>query len=707
MCSTARSPLPCRGLNTTRTTIATLVGVLCCAGVQAEDATQLEPIEVWATEVKASSVKIDNEALLTRQADHISDLLRTIPGVDVGGAHSLNQRITIRSMDDKDLQISIDGAKQNSYMFHHMGNLQIAADILESAEIEIGSNSVLDGGLGGSARFKTKSADSLLQEGEQFGGRVQATYGDNSGSNATFTTYGRLSNSVDFLAYVNGLKRDNYTVGGGKILDYSGEVIAGTDGDVRGLEGDLNNALFKLGWDINDGQRLEFSYEKYVDEGDYSQRPDMGLATDIAIADSLAIPLLWPTEFTRDTLRLNYTMELGESSFLDISAYSNVSDLWRDESGYAENAGFAAFAGQTQGEAKNTGLNLLGETELGNQLLTYGVELNTYDTDYTFTYNDPATPTDRGSEKSEELALYIQDEIEISSRFSLTPGLRYDQSKLDSTLVDDTFDSVTSALAARFDVNSKVQLRASTTQLYKAPEIGEVFVGAGSTDTPNPDIKAEEGLNAEVTLAFEDAIFGADRFAAGLTAFKTTVDNYIYDYAVVNDEYLKDNVGDMNIDGFEAYLAYDVGQLSTLLSFSKAESDLDAFSEHSDFEGARLDRTQGDTISLNIDYALSGKQVSLHWDTLYVDDVKAGTDLDGAGSDNAKDGYVVHNVSARWRPARVKGLTLTFGIDNLADEFYASQSSRTGLSTHPRFGELYLVDYEPGRNAKITASYEF
>jgi hemoglobin/transferrin/lactoferrin receptor protein len=67
----------------------------------------------------------------------------------------------------------------------------------------------------------------------------------------------------------------------------------------------------------------------------------------------------------------------------------------------------------------------------------------------------------------------------------------------------------------------------------------------------------------------------------------------------------------------------------------------------------------------------------------------------------------VHNLSAHWQPAAVKGLGLTLGMDNLFDEFYASQSSRTGTSIHPRFGKLYLMDYEPGRNAKLTVSYRF
>ena len=115
-------------------TAAAIAAAMISPATYADDALNTDDIEriaVWSTEVKASSLYLKGEEIANKQADHISDLLRTIPGVDVGGAHSLNQRITIRSMDDKDLDISIDGAKQNTYMYHHMGNLQIHADILK------------------------------------------------------------------------------------------------------------------------------------------------------------------------------------------------------------------------------------------------------------------------------------------------------------------------------------------------------------------------------------------------------------------------------------------------------------------------------------------------------------------------------------------------------------------------------------------------
>ncbi len=669
---------------------------------------RIEQLTIWGTEVRASSVNLEAESMAIRQADHVSDLLHTIPGVDVGGAHSLNQRITIRSMDDKDLRISIDGANQNTYMYHHMGNLQIHADILQSVDVEIGTNSVVNGGLGGQVRFETKRASQLLQDGQQFGFRLQGSAGTNSGESIALTGYGQLSDNVDALLYYNTLDRTNYEVGGGEIKDAAGVVIPGTDGDVRGLEGDLSDLLVKFGWDLADDQRLEFGFETYNDEGDYSYRPDMGLATDLAITNSLGVPLLWPTEFSRDTFTANYSAQLSDNTNVRAALFRNESTLQRDESGWAASPAFASSAGQIEGEASNVGLNVLAETLLAQHTLTYGVELINYDTDYRATYS---ASIDSASEEASSTALFLQDRIEIGDRFALIPGIRYNSYDINSAVVDNDFNEVTAALAGELQVTDHVLVKLSTTQLFKGPEIGEVFVGAGLFDTLNAGIEEETGYNTELAFAFEDQAFGADNFAAGITFFNTNIENYIYDYAppppAVGGRYWKDNIGDMDIDGYEAYLGYDIGEFSALLTYSNAESELDAFADYAALNGARLDRQQGDTFSLNLDHYIPALNLALHWDVLAVDDVAAGLDLDGATLDNAKDDYTVHNVSARWTPEQLTGFALTLGVDNLFDEYYASQSSRTGVSFHPRFGQLYLQDYEPGRNIKLTVSAEF
>lgn len=665
-----------------------------------------EELVVWGTAVRASSVNLQEETIATRQADHISDLLRTIPGVDVGGAHSLNQRITIRSLGDRNLRVSIDGANQNTYMYHHMGNLQIHADILQSVDIEVGTNSVINGGLGGAVRFQTKDARHLLRSGQQYGLRLQGSYSDNASKSYSVTGYGQLTDTVDAIAYYHYLDRDNYEVGGGTIEDQQGNEIAGTGGEVKGLAGELENILVKSGWNFANNQRLQLSYERYTDEGNYSYRPDMGLATDISIGDNLGLPLTYPTEFARDTLTLNYELEWGDSSSLTAAVFGNESELWRDERAI-QNL-WPEDPATVEGSAKNVGFSLLAYSTLGSSLqhqLTYGADVIEYETVY-----KPDGQVE-GEEEATGIAFFLEDRIEFGNGLALIPGIRYDHWDMEAYVVDDSFSALSGALAGEWAINDALLVKLSTTQLFKAPELAEVFIGAGVSDTPNPGIKEQTGYNSELSLAYEAGVLGADRFAAGFTVFNTDIHDYVYEYAPAPPEvgggYWKDNVGDMEVEGVEAYLGYDIGNLRTLLTYSTAQSKLSSALGYEQLDGARIDREQGATLSLNVDYRFDHIDLALHWDLLWVDDLNDDLDLDGATLDNSKDGYAVHNISARWTPESINGLALTVGVDNVFDEYYASQSSRTGVSFHPRFGELQLTDYEPGRNIKATVSYQF
>ena len=101
-----------------------------------------------------------------------------------------------------------------------------------------------------------------------------------------------MNDQLDVLAYFNGVNRSNPE-------DGSGNESVGNDGEI-------DNALIKLGFDIDTANRLEFSYDKYNDEGDYAPRPDMGVLTNAAITNNL----VYPTKFDRETITLNYELDL-------------------------------------------------------------------------------------------------------------------------------------------------------------------------------------------------------------------------------------------------------------------------------------------------------------------------------------------------------------------------------------------------------------
>lgn len=62
-----------------------------------------------------------------------------------------------------------------------------------------------------------------------------------------------------------------------------------------------------------------------------------------------------------------------------------------------------------------------------------------------------------------------------------------------------------------------------------------------------------------------------------------------------------------------------------------------------------------------------------------------------------KESYAVSNMYVSWSPKQIKGLELTAGIDNIFDKAYKDHSTQYYDS----------VDYDPGRNYKLSVSYKF
>lgn len=238
------------------------VGMALSTPVLAQDTeSHFEEVVVWGTKVSSNTESMFADDMSLKQADHMSDLLRDIPGVDVGGTHSVNQRITIRGLSETDLDIRLDGASQHASMFHHIGNLTLNPDILKSADIQVGNNSVTQNGLGGSVYFETKDARDLLRYDEKFGARVYGGYASNDNQQGSLTLYGLLSENIDAMVYGHYVTRDDFEDGDGN--------------KTYGAAGDVYNILAKLGYELNDIHRFELSYDMYRDSGDYSPRPDM------------------------------------------------------------------------------------------------------------------------------------------------------------------------------------------------------------------------------------------------------------------------------------------------------------------------------------------------------------------------------------------------------------------------------------------------
>jgi hemoglobin/transferrin/lactoferrin receptor protein len=638
----------------------------------ADETQVMDELVVWGTSVSSSSEYLGDQDISLKQADHMSDLLRDLPGVDVGGTHSLTQRINIRSLGESDLDIRLDGASQHANMFHHIGNLTLNPDIIKSVDINVGNNSVTQSGIGGTVLFETKDGKDLLRADEQFGARVYGGYASNNSQQGSLTTYGMLNEKVDGMIYGNLVDRDNFEDGDGT--------------ETYGSAGQVSNMLFKVGFEPSSQHRFELSYDMYRDSGDYSPRPDMSGDANQAFSNALLIP----TDYDRDTFTASYEL-LGSVHSGKVNLYVSTTEITRDETVMAGVWPTNRVSINTATN-QNIGMNTQFESNtvlagFDNQL-TYGIDL----------MNQNSTSSYGGSKFMDEnvlsSAVFFEDKFYFTSAFSITAGLRYDNFRRDAETSDKTFDDVTWALGTDWDITDNVTLFASTRSLFKGPELLETFIQYQDVTYLDDDIKAETGLNSEVGVRYAQR-FGEHAFSANATLFQTNINDYIAE-TWESTAYIVENVGDAEIKGFELSATYGYDAFFAKASYSRSDSDnTTTGGPLLDANGRSMDI--GDSISLGLDYEAESIDTLFGITSNFVleeDNVEDGSAV--------KSAYNTHDLYVQWMPSQVDGLQVTFGIDNFTNELYTSHASRTGAGRGVTFD-----DYEPGRNYKLSAAYQF
>lgn len=669
------------------TVSAAALCTMAVTGASAQSADELpsaeegDVITVWGTRVEADNLLLEESDIAIRQADHLSDLLRQIPGVDVGGTHSLNTRINFRGLDDRDLNVFIDGALQTNYLYHHIGNLLINPDILQSADIQLGTNSVTHGGLGGTIRFETKDAADLLLPGRNIGGRIAGGWNSNALASGSLILYGQ-SGDLDLLGYYNRVDRGNFE-------DGSGRPTIGSDGLTQ-------NILLKGQYALASGHSLRLSYDRYWDAGDYTQRPDMGVLTNSTITGDI----LLPTEYRRESINLGYLGNFGPALDLSLTLYTNDMRLYRDESDPRIPRGIRT---DRRVDADNWGVNLLAQSQLDmgdvGQTITWGGEYFDQRLDYV-----PDVKGNAPSEiqTSENFALFVEDALDFGDGLlQLRPGLRYNHYALGigTTGSKGEWDALTWGLAGDVSPGGGINFFASYTSLFRGPEPAEPFGGNARVKIINPNLTPEGGSNFEFGARWQ-GVLGSVETAMTARYFRTRITNYIGEVpsgtgpGIVWDA----NIGTAAIEGFELAANLRHGNFDMLAGFSSAV--LDA----SRLTGADLSeslRDIGDKLTVDLAWHSDDRRIALGADVQHVFAKPTATA-------QVKPAYSIVNLSGRWDDvAGITGLSLTAGIDNLFDVTYTSHASRSGATFHPVFGPLILNDVEPGRNFKLTAALRF
>lgn len=615
------------------------------------------------------------------QASHLNDFLDVIPGVTVGGTSSVNQRIRVRGLDDTNLKVSIDGARQEGALFYHMGDVTIDPDLLKQAEVAVGNNSVTLGNdaLGGAVAFETVDAADLLKPDQKIGAKLKTSYASNNDELLTSATvYGAPTDNVDLLAYYG--KRD---------------TESGEDGSGRELfeDSESENILLKAGAYLTDSHRVGASFSRTDKEGIFPFRPDFPSMSDDPI----------PQKIKRDTYTLDYNFNpLSSLIDVDTTVYQTETHILRDSNDVG-NFDFDAKVKTTGAKVENTSVI---DTTTGRHKLIAGAE------HYKKESEMARDGSETGNDEANNTSVYLEDQWQMG-KLTLTPGVRYDRYKSPEFVAGGSiYDNVVGALAASYEVAPRTQVFASYTQLFNGPDLGQaVFNTNGEGLYVNNDLKPEEGYNSEVGVAttLRDLTLADDALQLSAKYFRTNIENYqLYmrtgnrpgrfgldcETGAIGGEcqgmYNSDE--DYKIDGVELAADYSTRNFGMGLSYSRARSEGEKTGDSiPSVSGGSAD--SGDRYMVNLNYE-PNDVVGLGWRSTYVASI---TD----SNQETKPSYDVHDVYMNYAPRQLEGVTTTVGVYNLFDETYASHSSRLNTTDDAS------TDFDMGRNIKASLTYQF
>jgi len=654
--------------------------------------TTLQTITVTANSSVRDSVQEDSvyidDYTPAAQASHLSDFLDVVPGVDVGGTSSVNQRIRVRGLDDTNLKVTIDGARQEGALFYHMGDVTIDPDLLKQAEVSVGNNSVTLGNdaIGGAVAFETVDAADLLKPGQTVGAKIHAGYGSNNDELLTSATvYGAPTENIDLLAYYG--KRD---------------ANAGEDGSGRKIQtedSEGENILLKAGAYVGQDHHVGASFSRTENKGLFPLRPDFPAGG--------WNPIL-PQEVKRDTYALDHTYNPANQLIdIDTNVYQTSTQILRNSDG-EPGFEFDAEVKTTGGKVQNTSIvdsNIIGGIK-GTHKLIAGVEHYKKESEMSRDFADAST------DEATNTSVYLEDQWQIG-KLSLTPGVRYDRYESPEFVsAGKTYDNVVGALAASYEIAPRTQLFASYTQLFNGPDLSQtIFNTDGAGTYVNDDLKAEEGDNAEVGIAttLRGLTTANDSLKLSGKYFETNIENYIEFVRAGNGRVGLDcatgqlngscqgvinNDEDFKIKGVELSADYRVDNFNMGLSYARARSK----GEDTGYNIASVSGSgseSGDKYMVNLGYAPTDT-TELGWRSTYVASVTPNT----AGDDNEKPNYDVHDIFMSYTPTQVEGLKATLGVYNIFDETYASHASRNSIDDD-------YTDFEMGRNIKTSLTYQF
>ena len=642
---------------------------------------RLETVTVIATrtenrafDVPASVTTVTRDQIDDSQAKDIATIIRDIPGVTMGGTpREGGQLPTIRGYQGPDIILRVDDARRSlDASVGIFTPLYLDPNFVKQVDVVRGPSSATygGGGLGGVMAFQTIDADTILASGQNVGGRIKAGWHSGDGSLNTNLSAAARQDGASVLA-------------SGTLRNYH-NINDGADGE-NVQNGTATNGLFKLGFAPNDLNALQASYMRYFDAGFGPTNP--------ASNDTATTGFKY-TERSQDEFTGRWTFRDSGKELWDGKVSAFYTDLKYDgQTRSTTTTDFTLNAITFGGSAQNSSRF---ETAMLKHRLTYGLD----------GYQDELSNTSAGASNGvnpdgtmQAGGGFLQDEIQLTPAWTLTPTFRYDSYKAEAgSNPSNSSNHLSPKLAVRWQALSALSLFASYGEAFRAPTLTELYMQESRSRSfmnfaPNATLKPETSRAKELgfTVALDDVIAAHDAFRFKAVGFDESVKDLINQATIgtyartaapfgTGSIFQYQNVSNAHRWGGEAELSYRLGDWDFGLGYSRLRV---------------KDRSTGnnlfappDKLTASLAYFVDDF-LSLRYGARLV----AAQDYDSTTL-RRRDGYSVHDIGASYDRDSYR---IDFGISNLFDKGYASY--------HQGLASSYI--YEEGRSFNLSLTARF
>lgn len=604
-------------------------------------------------------VHVSEDDLARLQGDTLKDIFSLDPSIQVGGGITAAEKIYVRGIEDKMLNVSIDGATQAGYLSHHQGQYSIESELLKFAQAEPGAGgaAVGPGALAGSIAFENKKATDFLSGDQTQGAFTKAIYGSNGDQyKLTGALYGNLGDTVSALFAYTYSDSGDYKDGNGDTVTYTGS--------------ETNRAFLSLEALIDANQSIEISFEDNQNEGTFLHRPNFSGYFNHPRAPNKPIDM----SFDRQTAILGYGYSAAERN-IDLNAKLYHTDNSVDRTNQYE-MGYESL-----------GFDLSNKSEYGDHSVLYG--LNYRDDSAYFTGKGqteldlpfsnilpPLVYTTIPDETIEILGLFVQDEWQVTDSLQASFGIRWDEYDYqDKDGMTFTNSGVSPNLGISFAATEDFDLNVSYGAAFRGVTPIDLITANEGGVTNHASIDPEWANNFEVGFQYDNGSF----FANG-TFYQQNIDDVIISSGI------RDNGGDLEVDGYDFSFGARQGDITASLGVSYSNPELNGSPLVDTNFG--LGSSYGRTWNANTVYSLTDLNLFLGWNLNYVEA------YDESPNPLAhKPSYVVHDFFAQWKPNAEGNLSIVLTLDNAFDKYYVDQATSgyngqldriAGLAAHGR-----------------------